>query len=229
MEANSGDNEGKPSEEGNEGDAKDVASLNFVDSEPMKLDEPDTKEAEKKEKKEKKKAKKEKQGTTKGETNDLNNSHQGEPTSKPQEELATGNLPFTANVDSVSKHFAKNPPSEIRIATERNHPEKCRGFGFVEFENFDRMKSCLKLYHHSSFDDGKSPVRRINVELTAGGGGKSKNRKAKIEAKNERLEGQRKRAVEQLQQEKAKKAEIKEKGGKDDFAGVHPSRLSRMA
>lgn len=63
---------------------------------------------------------------------------------------------------------------------------------------------------------------------SAGGGGKSKHRKAKIEAKNERLEGQRKRAAEQLQQDKAKKAEIKENGGNNDFAGVHPSRLSRM-
>lgn len=28
------------------------------------------------------------------------------------------------------------------------------------------MQTCLKLYHHSSFDDGKSPARKINVELT---------------------------------------------------------------
>ena len=28
------------------------------------------------------------------------------------------------------------------------------------------MKTCLKLYHHSIFDDGKYPPRKINVELT---------------------------------------------------------------
>jgi nucleolar protein 6 len=54
----------------------------------------------------------------------------------------------------------------VRVATQRDKPTKCRGFGFVEFDNYDRMKTCLKLYHHSMFDDGKYPPRRINVELT---------------------------------------------------------------
>lgn len=49
---------------------------------------------------------------------------------------------------------------------EKSNNEKARGFAFLEFEAYDRMKTCLKLYHHSSFDDGKSPARRINVELT---------------------------------------------------------------
>lgn len=61
----------------------------------------------------------------------------------------------------------------------------------------------------------------------AGGGGKSKTRKAKIDYKNERLEGQRKRAAKQMQEDKTKKVEVKENGG-DEFAGVHPSRRSRM-
>lgn len=55
----------------------------------------------------------------------------------------------------------------MRVATDKKDSEKCRGFGFVEFEAFDRMQTCLKLYHHSSFDDGKSPARKINVELTS--------------------------------------------------------------
>ena len=36
----------------------------------------------------------------------------------------------------------------------------------MDFDNYDRMKTCLKLYHHSSFDDGVSSARKINVELT---------------------------------------------------------------
>jgi hypothetical protein len=28
------------------------------------------------------------------------------------------------------------------------------------------MKTCLKLFHHSMFDDGLSAPRKINVELT---------------------------------------------------------------
>ena len=54
----------------------------------------------------------------------------------------------------------------MRVATQKDKPTHSRGFGFVEFDNYDRMKTCLKLYHHSSFDDGKYPPRRINVELT---------------------------------------------------------------
>lgn len=77
----------------------------------------------------------------------------------------TGNLPYTATVESIKKHFEKNPPASVRVATEKGS-SKCRGFAFIEFDHYDRMKTCLKLYHHSQFDDGKSPARRINVELT---------------------------------------------------------------
>lgn len=36
----------------------------------------------------------------------------------------------------------------------------------MDFDHYDRMKTCLKLYHHSNFDDGVSSARKINVELT---------------------------------------------------------------
>jgi nucleolar protein 6 len=78
----------------------------------------------------------------------------------------TGNLPYSANHESLTKHFEKNPPALIRVATKKEAPSKCRGFAFIEFDNYDRMKTCLKLYHHSMFDDGKYPPRRMNVELT---------------------------------------------------------------
>ena len=79
---------------------------------------------------------------------------------------STGNLPYTATHDAVAKHFSKIAPSKIRLATEKKDAQKCRGFGFIDFMAYDRMKTCLKLYHHSIFDDGVSPGRRINVELT---------------------------------------------------------------
>ncbi|KAL2000131.1 hypothetical protein VTN02DRAFT_3518 [Thermoascus thermophilus] len=150
-----------------------------------------------------------------------------------------GNLPYSATVESVMKHFEKNPPSSVRLATEKGSSAKCRGFAFLEFDHYDRMKTCLKLYHHSSFDDGKSPARRINVELTAGGGGKSERRKAKLEAKNKRLETQRQRAAKELQKQKEQKnresdrtAEVRKPEtshrGDGDFSGVHPSRRSRV-
>ncbi|MCJ1403900.1 hypothetical protein MMC11_007123 [Xylographa trunciseda] len=104
-----------------------------------------------------------------------------------------GNLPFTATETSVAQHFAKLRPIAIRHRTTKE-AGKSRGFAFVEFDGYDRMKTCLQMYHHSVFDDGLSPVRKINVELTAGGGGaKSEERKSKISIKNERLDEQRKR------------------------------------
>ncbi|XHG09278.1 hypothetical protein AWENTII_012349 [Aspergillus wentii] len=97
------------------------------------------------------------------------------------------------------------------------------------------MKTCLKLYHHSTFNDGKYPPRRINVELTAGGGGKSDHRKSKIEAKNQRLEEQRQRSAKEIQREKRKNFDNgpQENGGADHdpndaFAGIHPSRRNQL-
>jgi nucleolar protein 6 len=43
---------------------------------------------------------------------------------------------------------------------------KSKGCAFVEFNRYDRMKTCLKLFHLSSFDDGVSAPRKINVDLT---------------------------------------------------------------
>ena len=76
-----------------------------------------------------------------------------------------GNLPYTATDESISKHFAKVQPKSIRHRTEKGK-QKSKGFAFLEFEGYDRMKTCLKLYHGSSFDDGISPARELNVELT---------------------------------------------------------------
>lgn len=176
-----------------------------------------------------------------------------------------GNLPYKTTDDSLLIHFKKLQPFNLRHRTDPK-TLKSRGFAFLEFENYDRMKTCLKLYHHSMFDpadptkgeDGiaeegaarreKNGARKINVELTAGGGGKTEGRKAKIKAKNERLDEQRKRRADTERQEKAKK-EKKErreakKSGKppkeekneqadagvqiDSSSGIHPSRLARI-
>ena len=80
-------------------------------------------------------------------------------------DILVGNLPFTATDDSIAKHFAKVHPKSIRHRTDKEKG-KSKGFAFLEFEGYDRMKTCLKLYHHSDFDDGESPARRLNVELT---------------------------------------------------------------
>ena len=134
--------------------------------------------------------------------------------------LFIGNLPYTATDESIQAHFKKLTPFHLRHRTDPK-TKQSKGFAFLEFENYDRMKTCLKLYHHSMFDaatkveagaeQANQPkkkdkgARRINVELTAGGGGKAEGRKEKIKVKNVRLEEQRKRRAEQEMKEKVKK------------------------
>ncbi|KIW25070.1 uncharacterized protein PV07_10742 [Cladophialophora immunda] len=140
-----------------------------------------------------------------------------------------GNLPFETTSAQIKEHFSKLSPTSVRHSTEKK-TGKSKGFAFVEFDSYDKMKTCLKLYHHSMFDpagkdrgtggadDGrntgdqpsqrrekKSKGRRINVELTAGGGGKGKDRRAKIKTKNEKLqeERERRRLKEKAEREKA--------------------------
>ncbi|MCJ1386793.1 hypothetical protein MMC17_009920 [Xylographa soralifera] len=140
------------------------------------------------------------------------------------------NLPFSATEASVAQHFAKLQPRAIRHRTTKE-TGKSKGFAFVEFDGYDRMKTCLQMYHHSDFNDGLSPVRKINVELTAGGGGaKSEERKSKLSNKNERLNEQRKRRT--LEEEKAAPAIL---GLSDhyvtdpaDESAIHPSRRNMV-
>jgi nucleolar protein 6 len=174
--------------------------------------------------------------------------------------LFIGNLPFKATDAGLQAHFAKLSPFTLRHRTDPQ-TKRSKGFAFLEFENYDRMKTCLKLYHHSEFDadavsnggTGKSTngknVRKINVELTAGGGGKAEGRKEKIKVKNTRLEEQRKRRAEVERKEKERK-EKKEGGAaarkgqseskaepqavaqepekQADLGGMHPSRMARL-
>lgn len=81
-------------------------------------------------------------------------------------EETTGNLPFSANKASIEKHFASIKPKSVRALTKKDDPSQSKGCAFIEFDGYDHMKTCLKLFHHSEFDDGISPPRQINVELS---------------------------------------------------------------
>jgi nucleolar protein 6 len=185
--------------------------------------------------------------------------------------LFIGNLPYTTTDASLHAHFKKLQPFTLRHRTDPQ-TKRSKGFAFLEFENYDRMETCLKKYHHSMFDpeeyreaEGKFSVsqkgprrgektggRKINVELTAGGGGKSAVRQEKIKLKNNALEEQRKRRAEaELKEriaadktgklgleERARRKKAREEAGRDVQVerieagganeGMHPSRLARM-
>ncbi|KAK4540618.1 hypothetical protein LTR36_009048 [Oleoguttula mirabilis] len=168
-----------------------------------------------------------------------------------------GNLPYNTTDASLQAHFQKLMPFTLRHRTDPK-TKKSKGFAFLEFENYDRMGTCLKQFHHSMFDPADHAAqqggvaagkgqgrggRQINVELTAGGGGKKEGRMEKIKVKNVRLEEQRTRRLEQERKEKTRSdrkdgSAKKEQSGKQedaqegaaegDNAGVHPSRLAML-
>ncbi|CZT50984.1 related to potato small nuclear ribonucleoprotein U2B and human splicing factor homolog [Rhynchosporium secalis] len=139
-----------------------------------------------------------------------------------------GQLPFTATKESVEKHFASIKPKSVRVPTEKGTAGKAKGYAFVEFDGYDHMKTCLKLFHHSSFNDGISAPRDINVNLTAGGGGNTKERKGKIEEKNQKLDEERIRRRQEEEKAKLTKRAEGEKKDLIDESAIHPSRRGRV-
>ncbi|PFH59605.1 hypothetical protein XA68_12092 [Ophiocordyceps unilateralis] len=132
-----------------------------------------------------------------------------------------GNLPYSATQESVWAHFAALKPVSVRCLTRRDNSAECRGVAFVEFAHAASQRACLDRFHHSVFDG-----RRINVELTAGGGGKTQHRKDKISAKNKKLDENRARRI---QREQAAKDGATTSTPEQQAMGdsIHPSRLAR--
>ncbi|KAG5647542.1 hypothetical protein DXG03_008895 [Asterophora parasitica] len=109
--------------------------------------------------------------------------------------LFVGNLKYTTSLDAIKKHFAAcDPPPTIRLLTPKptagKQTHKSKGCAFLEFTHRNALQQALKL--HQSDLDG----RMINVELTAGGGGKSDKRLDKVRERNKQLLQQRKERVE---------------------------------
>lgn len=139
-----------------------------------------------------------------------------------------GNLPFTATADTIQAHFASLSPIHVRCMSDPAADSKpCRGFAFVEFAKVWHMRTCLDKFHHSMFEDGVSPARRINVELTAGGGGKTKRRQEKIQEKNRKLDENR---TKRIQREKTAKVEARANTDQEQHMedAIHPSRRGRV-
>ncbi|KAL7818643.1 hypothetical protein V8C44DRAFT_171756 [Trichoderma aethiopicum] len=215
------------------GKAEDKASKK-QDKEDKKKDKEDKKKDKKdkkKEKKEKKKAEKE----SKGESSSAKNATQGEDAIDLDPSAAektgrnivfVGNLPYSATATSITAHFASLKPVAVRCLTKKEDPKACRGIAFVEFATSTHQRTCLDKFHHTMFDDGISPPRKINIELTAGGGGKGQGRKDKIMEKNKKLDENRAKRI-----EKEKSAKEENQSGNGSAAArmdVHPSRLARL-
>lgn len=71
-----------------------------------------------------------------------------------------GNLPYSCSTDAIEKHFTKVKPTKVRHITDKDKGTS-KGYAFLEFEGYDRMKTCLNSYHGT-----KIKGRKIRVELT---------------------------------------------------------------
>ena len=108
--------------------------------------------------------------------------------------LFVGQLPFTASVSDIVKHFKHGGVTGkigVRLLTNREDGSS-RGMGFVELSTESDVHTALRLH--------KSPMegRRINVERTVGGGGASEERKAKLGDLREKQGTQMKRQVQTM-------------------------------
>lgn len=141
--------------------------------------------------------------------------------------LFVGNLPYKMTESDIEAHFKNCKPTSIRLRGDK-------GCAFVEYKNEDPKESKrlmdIALRLHKSTLGG----RKINVELTAGGGGNSKDRVEKIRTKNEKLEQER---LKRLQAEKDKKAKADAEKAKESGetvapavveGGVHPDRAKML-
>lgn len=125
--------------------------------------------------------------------------------------LFVGNMAFSTTSDNIAKHFghACGEVPSVRLLTRKADPNalsslsaskrksiakgkaqdpskpQSKGCAFVEFKSSDALRKALK-FHHTLLEG-----RKINVELTAGGGGKSEARQEKIKAKNAGLDKER--------------------------------------
>ncbi|KAI0375253.1 hypothetical protein BV20DRAFT_960350 [Pilatotrama ljubarskyi] len=131
--------------------------------------------------------------------------------------LFVGNLRYTTTKEAVEKHFSKcDPPPTVRLMTPKPSANtkptiKSKGFAFVEFSHKNALQQGLKL--HQTELDG----RRINVELTAGGGGKSEHRLEKVKKRNRELHEQRKKHL--LKQTTGKNGKRKADGEAGEVSG----------
>ncbi|KAH3675949.1 hypothetical protein WICMUC_002245 [Wickerhamomyces mucosus] len=141
--------------------------------------------------------------------------------SSPRFLLFVGNLPYDISETELMAHFAASKPNKIRIRTEK-------GIAFLEFDGAEgeiqhRIEVALRM-HRSILRQ-----RKINVELTVGGGGNSKDRLEKIRNKNDDLETRRRERISnerKAEKEKTKsQAEANSKLSKEEIGNVHPSRL----
>lgn len=134
--------------------------------------------------------------------------------------LFVGNLPYDISEEEIRKHFSTIDVSQIRI-----RPDK--GIAFLEFSGDD---ASTRLYHALKYHHTRLKNRKINVELTAGGGGNTKERLNKLREKNEMIQKElaesKGKNPSMNKREPLKQDESTSTGNSD--SSIHPARLKNI-
>ncbi|KAJ2488702.1 hypothetical protein IWW37_004606 [Coemansia sp. RSA 2050] len=97
-----------------------------------------------------------------------------------------GNVPFKTTAQELQEFLRAANPTSVRLMTDKD-TGKSRGFAFVDFASSADLKHALK-FHHMPLGS-----KKINVELTAGGGGNSNVRREKLQRRREDLDEERRK------------------------------------
>ena len=86
--------------------------------------------------------------------------------------LYVGNLPFSADENSVRELFAQDgrDVTEVKMITDRE-TGRPRGFGFVEMGNSEHADSAISALNGYSLDGRALTVNEAKERTSGGGGG----------------------------------------------------------
>ena len=86
--------------------------------------------------------------------------------------LYVGNLPFSADENSVRELFAQDgrDVTEVKMITDRE-TGRPRGFGFVEMGNSEHADSAISALNGYSMDGRALTVNEAKERTSGGGGG----------------------------------------------------------
>ncbi|CCD26546.1 Nop6p NDAI_0H03730 [Naumovozyma dairenensis CBS 421] len=143
-----------------------------------------------------------------------------------------GGLPRDITPTEIQSHFKSSSPDHIRLRSDK-------GIAFLEFDaekdktGIQRRMDVALLQHRTLLKE-----KRINVELTVGGGGNSKDRLEKLNKKNIKLDEERKERLTKLIKDSAQKksehassahAASGDSSSTTTVRGLHPDRAKLLA
>ncbi|KAL3229245.1 Nucleolar protein 6 [Nakaseomyces bracarensis] len=129
-----------------------------------------------------------------------------------------GGLPKDVTASELQVHFKSSGPDQIRVRGDK-------GIAFLEFDG-DKDQKTIQRRMDIALLQNKTLLRdkRINVELTVGGGGNSQDRLEKLKKKNEKFEAERQERMQKLMSKPTKPATSANGEEAPVAAGIHPDR-----